>query len=148
MWRQIVWNEIKTIIGLFLWYNKKVDVEVGGIGMKVYGIPTCGTYKKAVKWFQEKNINIETFNLKETSPTKDELANYHLLSGLELKKFFNTSGKVYRELDLKNRQKEMTNEEIYQLLSDNPMLIKRPLIVDGDFVTVGFKEEVYIAKWL
>lgn len=115
--------------------------------MKVYGINTCGTYKKAVKWFTENNITFEAINLRESSPTKEEIAKYHTLSGLEIKKFFNTSGKLYRELDIKNKQKEMTNEEIYTLLSNNPMLIKRPLIVDGDYVRTGFKEEEYIAKW-
>ena len=116
--------------------------------MKVYGINTCGTYKKAVKWFNENQIPFETINLRETAPSKDEIAQYHKRSGLPLKKFFNTSGKRYRELDLKNKQNELTNEEIYQLLADNPMLIKRPLVVDGNYVRTGFKEEEYIQKWL
>ncbi len=116
--------------------------------MKVYGIKACGTYKKAVKWFLEHNIEIEEINLRETSPTKEELANYHKSSGLEIKKFFNTSGKLYRELDLKNKYKEMSLEEIYALLSENPMLIKRPLVVDNDYVRVGFKESEYVDKWL
>lgn len=116
--------------------------------MKVYGIKTCGTYKKAIKWFTENNIEFESVNLREVAPTKEELAQYHKLSGSELKKFFNTSGKLYRELDLKNKQKSMTNDEIYQLLSENPMLIKRPLVVDGDYVRTGFKEEEYISKWI
>lgn len=115
--------------------------------MKVMGINTCGTYKKAIKWFKENNIEFEAINLRENAPSKDELFQYHKLSGLDIKKFFNTSGKLYRELDLKNKQKEMTNEQIYQLLADNPMLIKRPLVVDGDYVRTGFKETEYIAKW-
>lgn len=116
--------------------------------MKVYGIKTCGTYKKAVKWFNDNDITFEPINLRETSPTKEELAQYHKQSGLELKKFFNTSGKLYRELDLKNKQKELSNDQIYQLLSENPMLIKRPLIIDGDYVRTGFKEEEYRKQWL
>ena len=116
--------------------------------MKVYGINTCTSFKKAVNWFADNNISFESINLRETSPTKEELAKYHELSGLELKKFFNTSGKLYRELDLKNKQKVLSNDEIYQLLSDNPMLIKRPLVVDGDYVRTGFKEEEYIKNWL
>lgn len=116
--------------------------------MKVMGIKTCGTYKKAVKWFTDHNIEFEAVNLRETPPSKEDIATYHQLSGLELKKFFNTSGKVYRELDLKNKQTELSNDEIYQLLADYPMLIKRPLIVDGDYVRTGFKEEEYNKRWL
>ncbi len=118
------------------------------IVMKVYGIPTCGTYKKAVKWFLENEIDIEVINLRESAPTLKELASYHKLSGMDIKKFFNTSGKLYRELDLKSKYKEMTEEEIYQLLSENPMLIKRPLVVDGSYVRTGFKEEEYRKQWL
>lgn len=116
--------------------------------MKVYGIKTCGTYKKAIHWFTTHNIQFESIDLRETPPTKAELAGYHKLSGLAIKKFFNTSGKRYRELDLKNTQKTMSNEDIYQLLADNPMLIKRPLVVDGEYVRTGFKEEEYENQWL
>ena len=116
--------------------------------MKIYGINTCGTYKKAIKWFDEHNINYQPLNLREVSPSKEELKEYHKLSNLPLKKFFNTSGKLYKELDMKNLQLTLSNEEIYELLSKNPMLIKRPLIVDGDYVRVGFKEEEYIERWL
>lgn len=116
--------------------------------MKVFGIKTCGTYKKAVKWFTDHQIDFEPINLREYSPSKEEIELYHKQSGLELKKFFNTSGKVYRELNLKERQKDLSNDEIYQLLADHPMLIKRPLIVEGDYVRVGFKEEEYVKRWI
>ena len=111
--------------------------------IKVYGIKTCGTYKKGIKYFNDNNIEITTYSLKETIPTKEEFKKYHELSGLGIKKFFNTSGKVYRELDMKNKYKEMTLEEIYELLSQNGMLIKRPLVIYNDIVLVGFKEEIY-----
>lgn len=116
--------------------------------MKVMGITTCGTYKKAVKWFTDNNVQFEAVNLREKAPSKEEMKKYHMLSRVDIKKFFNTSGKVYRELDLKNKQKEMTLDEIYQLLSENPMLIKRPLVIDGDYVRTGFNEEEYKSKWL
>jgi arsenate reductase len=116
--------------------------------MKVMGINTCGTYKKAVKWFSDHNIEIEQVNLREKAPSKEEMKRFHELSGLDIKKFFNTSGGVYRELNLKNRYQDMSLDEIYQLLADHPMLIKRPLIVDGEYVRTGFKEEEYIDKWL
>ncbi|MCK5761623.1 MAG: Spx/MgsR family RNA polymerase-binding regulatory protein [Candidatus Izimaplasma sp.] len=111
--------------------------------MKVYGIKTCGTYKKGIKYFQDNNIEVIIFNLKETVPTKEEMKKYHELSGLEIKKFFNTSGKAYRELDLKNKYRNMTLDEIYELLSLNGMLIKRPLVIYNDIVLVGYKEEIY-----
>lgn len=116
--------------------------------MKVYGINTCGTYKKAIKWFHENQIDIEPIDLRVSPPSEEELALYHQLSQLEIKKFFNTSGKVYRELNLKETYQQMTNEQIYKLLSENPMLIKRPLIVDGSYVRTGFNEAEYIRKWL
>ena len=111
--------------------------------IKVYGIKTCGTYKKGIKYFNDNNIEVRTFNLKETVPSKEEMKKYHELSGLEIKKFFNTSGKVYRELNLKNKYKDMKLGEIYELLSLNGMLIKRPLVIYDDKVLVGFKEELY-----
>jgi len=111
--------------------------------IKVYGIKTCGTYKKGIKYFKENNIEVKTFDLKETVPSKEEIKKYHKLSGLEIKKFFNTSGRVYRELNLKNKYKDMKLEEIYKLLSLNGMLIKRPLVIYNDKVLVGFKEELY-----
>ncbi len=111
--------------------------------IKVYGIKTCGTYKKGIKYFKDNNIEITTFDLKETVPTKEEMKRYHKLSGLDIKKFFNTSGKVYRELKLKDKYKEMSLDEIYELLANNGMLIKRPLVIFNDKVLVGFKEELY-----
>lgn len=116
--------------------------------MKVMGIETCATYKKAVKWFHEHNIAFETVDLRKQPLSIEKIELYHQLSGLPIKKFFNTSGKVYRALDLKNKQTELSNKEIYVLLSTNPMLIKRPLVVDGDFVRTGFQEDEYRAKWL
>lgn len=111
--------------------------------IKVYGIKACGTYKKGIKYFGDNNIEVTTYDLKEVVPSKEEFKKYHKLSGLEIKKFFNTSGKVYRELDLKNKYKEMKLEDIYELLSLNGMLIKRPLVIMNDIVLVGFKEEIY-----
>lgn len=116
--------------------------------MKVMGIPNCGTYKKALKWFDDHKIHYDTVNFKEEKLKVEDIKNYHLLSGYELKKFFNTSGKLYRDLNLKEKQVKMTDEEIYSLLADNPMLIKRPLVVDGGYVRVGFKESEYIEQWL
>ena len=115
--------------------------------MKVYGIYTCTSFKKALKFFQEKGIVIEEIDFKKETVSLDQIKSYHELSGLDIKKFFNTSGKLYRELGLKDTYKNMEMNDIYQLLSENPMLIKRPLIVDGDYVRTGFKLEEYEEKW-
>ncbi len=115
--------------------------------MKVYGIYTCTSFKKALAFFKDNNINIEEIDFKKESVSKEEIKKYHEMSGLKINKFFNTSGKLYREFNMKERQKEMTLEEVYTLLSENPMLIKRPLIVDGDYVRTGFKLEEYEERW-
>jgi arsenate reductase len=116
--------------------------------MNVYGISTCSTYKKAIKWFKDHDIEFEPKDLRTDILSKEEIRTYHEMSKADIKTFFNTSGKVYRDLNLKNKYQNMTLEEIYQLLHENPMLIKRPLIIDGNYVRVGFKEKEYIEKWL
>lgn len=115
--------------------------------MKVYGIYTCTSFKKALQFFKQKGIEVEKIDFKQETVSKEELKQYHKLSNQDIKKFFNTSGKLYRELGLKEAYKTMSFEEIYTLLSDNPMLIKRPLIVDGDYVRTGFKLEEYEERW-
>jgi arsenate reductase len=115
--------------------------------MKVHGIYTCTSFKRALAFFKEKNIEIEEIDFKKETVSANDLKKYHEMSGLKINKFFNTSGKLYRELNLKERQKEMSLDEIYSLLSENPMLIKRPLIVDGNYVRTGFKLEEYEEQW-
>ena len=116
--------------------------------MKVMGIRSCSTYKKALKWFDENNISYETVDLRKNPLTKEEIALYHQYSGNDIAKFFNTSGKMYRELNMKEKRKTLSNNELYQYLSDYPMLIKRPLIVDNEYVRTGFNEEEYTKHWL
>lgn len=103
--------------------------------------PKCGTCRKAKKWLDENGIEYIDRHIVEDNPTIDELKKWHELSGLELKKFFNTSGMKYRELGLKDRLKEMTDEEMYELLASDGMIVKRPIVVGEDFVLTGFKEE-------
>ena len=109
--------------------------------MKVLCYPKCGTCKKALKWLDDNGIKYEYRHIVEENPTKDELKNWYEKSGLSLKKFFNTSGLKYKELNLKDRIPQMTEEEIFDLLSTDGMLVKRPILIDGDKVLVGFKEE-------
>lgn len=115
--------------------------------LKVYHYPPCGTCRKAVKWLEARGHRLDLHNIKETPPNPAELSEMIELSGLDLKKFFNTSGEVYKELGLKDKLPGMDRKEQIELLASNGMLIKRPLITDGKTVTVGFKEETYEEAW-
>lgn len=105
--------------------------------------PQCSTCRKAKKHLTNKGIEFEERNIKTEKPTKAELAQWHGKTDYPIKRFFNTSGKIYRELNLKDKLPEMTEEEIYELLSTDGMLVKRPILVGGDKVLVGYKE----AEW-
>ena len=105
--------------------------------------PRCTTCQKAKKWLDENNIEYELRDIKLNNPTVDELTEWHKKSTLPLKKFFNTSGLLYKSLELKNKLPEMTEDDMLKLLASDGMLVKRPLLVGDDFVIVGFKEEEY-----
>jgi len=109
--------------------------------------PKCGTCRSAVKSLQSKGNEVVSRNIVEQTPTAAELKELVRNSGLELKKFFNTSGDVYRELGLKDKLADMSEDEKYDLLASNGMLIKRPIVTDGRAVTVGYKEEQYEQVW-
>lgn len=103
--------------------------------------PRCTTCKKAEKWLSENGIAAKVRDIKEDNPTEKELRQWHKKSGLPLKRFFNTSGLKYKELSLKDKLPSMSEEEQYKLLATDGMLVKRPILVDGDKVLVGFKEQ-------
>lgn len=107
--------------------------------------PKCSTCKKARKWLEERGVDFESRHIKEENPTADELREWHKKSGLPLKRFFNTSGALYREMGLKSRLGDMDEEEQYALLATDGMLVKRPLLVGDDFVLTGFKEKEWEA---
>ena len=102
--------------------------------------PKCSTCKKAKKFLDDRNINYEDRNIVVDNPTKDELSNWIKMSSKDINKFFNTSGLKYRELNLKDRLKEMSDLEKIEILSSDGMLVKRPIIVFDDKVLIGFKE--------
>lgn len=112
--------------------------------VKFINYPKCSTCIKARKWLEEKKIKFDNIDIVLNTPSEKELKNYLERSGKEIKKFFNTSGMVYREMGLKNKLPEMTNEECIRLLSTNGMLIKRPLVVSKDGILIGFKEVEWI----
>ena len=105
--------------------------------------PKCSTCQKAKKWLDSHNIEYTDRHIVEDNPSYDELKEWFEKSGLPLKKFFNTSGLLYKEMKLKDKLTTMSEEEQLKLLATNGMLVKRPLLVDGEKVLVGFKE----AEW-
>ena len=105
--------------------------------------PKCSTCQRAKKWLDAHNIEYTDRHIVEDNPTYEELKEWYGKSGLPLKRFFNTSGLLYREMQLKDKLSAMSEEEQLRLLATNGMLVKRPILVDGDRVLVGFKE----AEW-
>ena len=103
--------------------------------------PKCSTCKKAKKWLDDRNIKYQDRNIVENTPTKEELKNWYIKSGYDIKKFFNTSGLKYKELNLKEKLLTMSEEEKLQLLSSDGMLIKRPLLITENKILLGFREE-------
>ena len=101
--------------------------------------PKCSTCQNAKKWLDLHQIQYENRHIVEKTPNAQELKKWHLQSGLPLKRFFNTSGLVYKELGLKERLETLTEEEQYQLLATNGMLIKRPLLISDEFILIGFR---------
>ncbi|MCI8384078.1 MAG: arsenate reductase family protein [Clostridia bacterium] len=105
------------------------------------GYPKCSTCQKAKKFLEENNVHFEERHIVEETPTKEELKQWIQQSGLEIKKFFNTSGLKYKELNLKEKLPMMSEEEKIELLASNGMLIKRPLFITDKKVLIGFKEK-------
>ena len=108
--------------------------------------PKCTTCKKGLIWLEEKGISCEVRDIKTENPTLEELTRWYQVSGLPLKRFFNTSGLLYKEMKLKDRLPDMSEEEQLALLASDGMLVKRPLLVGEDFVLTGFKEAEWTAK--
>lgn len=103
--------------------------------------PKCTTCQKAKTWLEENGIDCQNRDIKTDHPTLEELTQWYRTSGLPIKKFFNTSGLLYKSLNLKDKLPTMSEEEMLQLLATDGMLVKRPLLIGDDFVLVGFKTE-------
>ncbi|MGL5244300.1 MAG: arsenate reductase family protein [Sarcina sp.] len=108
--------------------------------------PKCSTCRKAKKWLKENNIEFDDRNIVEEHPNKDELKNWYGNSGLPINKFFNTSGRLYKEMNLKDKVKTSSIEDLIEILASNGMLVKRPLIIKDNLVLIGFKEEEWKTK--
>ncbi|MBR2259762.1 MAG: arsenate reductase family protein [Blautia sp.] len=114
--------------------------------VKVYCYSRCTTCKRALKWLNDKGVEYELTDIKEDHPDKEELRKYYSMSGLPLKRFFNTSGLTYREMGLSKKLPDMSEEDQLALLATDGMLVKRPLVVGDDFVLTGFKEDEWLEK--
>ena len=108
--------------------------------------PKCSTCKKAKNWLESNGVEFEDRHIVENNPTADELKAWYEKSGFPLKKFFNTSGLKYKELGLKDKLPDMTEEEQINILATDGMLVKRPLVIGDDFVLIGFKEAQWAEK--
>ena len=116
--------------------------------LKVYCYSKCSTCKKALKWLEEKKIEHEVIDIKADHPDEEALRKYYAISGLPLKRCFNTSGMQYRELELSKKLPDMGEEEQFRLLASDGMLVKRPLLVGNGFVLTGFKQSEWEEKLL
>ena len=114
--------------------------------MKVYCYSKCSTCKKALKWLDEKGIRYDVIDIKADHPDENALRKYYAMSGLPLKRFFNTSGIPYREMGLAKKLPEMSEDEQLALLATDGMLVKRPLVIGDGFVLTSFKEEEWAEK--
>ena len=121
---------------------------IGGINMEYIYYPKCSTCRKAKNWLDEHNIEYDSRHIIEDNPTAEELRKWWEISGLPLKRFFNTSGMKYRELKLKDKLPDMSEDEQLDLLATDGMLVKRPVLVSDDIVLVGFKIKEWEEKLL
>lgn len=113
-----------------------------------YWYPNCGTCRKAKNWLDAHGVSYNAVHIVENPPNRDENEQLYKKSGLELKRFFNTSGQKYRELGLKDKINTLEEGELLDLLASDGMLLKRPIVTNGEKVTVGFKEEEFEKEWL
>ncbi|WP_456277769.1 arsenate reductase family protein [Bacillus sp. AK128] len=117
------------------------------MALTFYWYPKCGTCKNAKKWLEGHDLPFNEVHIVENAPSKETLTELYKTSGLELKKFFNTSGMKYRELGLKDKLKTATEDEMLDILASDGMLVKRPIVTDGQKVTVGFNEKQFEETW-
>jgi arsenate reductase len=129
-------------VNFFAW----VGIAVGNT-LKVYYYPKCGSCRSALKFLQAKGHELKLQDLFGQPPTEEEIRDWLRISGLGIRAFFNTSGEVYREMKLKDKLPEMSEDEQIRLLASNGRLVKRPVVTDGRKLTVGWKEDVFEETW-
>jgi arsenate reductase len=117
------------------------------MSLELYGYPKCGTCRDALRSLKAKGHELRMIDIFEMPPTETQLKSWIKTSGLPIQRFFNVSGEVYRDMQLKDKLAAMSEDKQIKLLSSNGRLIKRPIAVDGDKVTVGYKEAEYARVW-
>ncbi len=125
-----------------VWYVNQIRRGAEAM-VKVYCYSKCTTCRKALKWLDDNKIEYELLDIKEEHPNEETLRQLHKKSGLPLKRFFNTSGQLYREMELSKKLPNMSEDEMFRLLASDGMLVKRPLLITSDKVLTGFKEETW-----
>jgi len=115
--------------------------------LTAYMYPKCSTCRKALKWLEENGYEPEKVNIMETPPSGEELRKLQKQSGVPLRKMFNTSGELYKSMNLKEKIGAMSDDELLELLASHGKLIKRPIVTDGNRTTVGFDEERFAEVW-
>ncbi len=127
-----------------------ITLDEGGkeMALTFYWYPNCGTCKKAKKWLDDNRLDYRPIHIVEETPSKETILGLIDKSNLEPRKFFNTSGRVYREQNMKDKIKDASVDEMATYLASDGMLIKRPIVTDGTQVTVGFKEDIFAKTWL
>lgn len=118
------------------------------MSLTFYGYPNCTSCRKAKKWFEEHNIDYQFIHIVDATPTKEELLSLMDQITEKPRRFFNTSGRVYRELNMKEKVPYLSKEEMAEYLASDGMLIRRPIVTDGKKVTLGFNEEQFAKNWL
>ena len=118
------------------------------MALTLYWYPKCGTCRKAKKWLDDHELSYDEIHIADSPPSRMVLEEMYQSSGLDIKKFFNTSGQRYRDLGLKDRINQASDKELLDLLASDGMLIKRPLVKSDQKVTVGFNEEVFEKTWV
>lgn len=113
----------------------------------MYWYPKCGTCRNAKRWLEEQGYELDLIHIVDAPPSPETLQDLVKKSGLDIKKWFNVSGNVYRALNLKDKLPTMNEQEKLELLASDGMLLKRPIVTDGENVTLGFKEDVFAQAW-
>lgn len=120
---------------------------MGNKQVTMYQYPQCGTCRSALKWLKESGYEVDAIHIFDQPPTAEQLKDMIPRSGLDIRKWFNVSGEVYKEMKLKDKLPGMSRDEMIELLAANGRLIKRPVVTDGVSLTVGFKPESYAEVW-
>lgn len=118
------------------------------MSLTFYTYPNCSTCRKAKKWFDQHGIEYTMKHIVEETPTKEEILLFFKLTDEPARRFFNTSGRVYRDLNMKDKIDDATEDEMAAFLASDGMLIRRPIVTDGQKVTIGFKADTYEQFWL